>query len=145
MKNITIFDLDGTLSIVGDRIKYLQQYEKDWDSFYEACDEDEPNRIIMSIYKTLSNAGRYIKIVTGRRESVRIKTHIWLNDCGIAIKSKDIHMRPDGDFRHDTIAKPEMCADFLDKIEVVFEDRNSMVEKWRELGIVCLQVADGNF
>ena len=28
MKNIAVFDLDGTLSIVGDRIKFLQQENK---------------------------------------------------------------------------------------------------------------------
>ena len=27
----------------------------------------------------------------------------------------------------------------------LLEDRNSMVKKWRELGLICLQVVDGNF
>ena len=36
-----LVDIDGTISKVGDRIKYLQQEPKNWDSFYEACDEDE--------------------------------------------------------------------------------------------------------
>lgn len=42
MKNIVVVDIDGTIAKVGDRLKYLQQEKKDWDSFYEHCDEDEP-------------------------------------------------------------------------------------------------------
>ena len=41
-KNFIIVDTDGTVSKVGDRLKYLQQEKKDWDAFYEHCDEDEP-------------------------------------------------------------------------------------------------------
>jgi hypothetical protein len=33
----------------------------------------------------------------------------------------------------------------LDEIAFVLEDRNSMVKKWRELGLTCLQVAEGDF
>jgi hypothetical protein len=59
-----------------------------------------------------------------------------------------ILMRPDGDKRHDTEVKPEMLNKFgvdLNEIAFVLEDRNSMVAKWRELGLKCLQVADGDF
>ena len=41
-KNIVVVDIDGTIAKVGDRLKYFQQEKKDWDSFYEHCDEDEP-------------------------------------------------------------------------------------------------------
>lgn len=43
-KGIVICDIDGTISRVGDRLKYLQQNPKDWDSFYNDCFNDEPIR-----------------------------------------------------------------------------------------------------
>ena len=57
-------------------------------------------------------------------------------------------MRKNNDHRHDSEVKPELLKEAgikLDSIAFVLEDRNSMVKKWRELGLICLQVADGNF
>ena len=57
-------------------------------------------------------------------------------------------MRKDVDFRHDTIVKPELLEKEgikLEDIAFVLEDRNSMVAKWREMGLICLQVAEGDF
>ena len=138
-----VFDMDGTLSIVGDRLKHLKN--KDWDSFYKACDEDKINTPVVSVFKAMRDAGHPIKIVTGRVESVRMKTHQWLYDNGMYILSSDIHMRKDGDYRHDVVVKPELVAAFADSISMVFEDRASMVNKWREMGIPCFQVAEGDF
>lgn len=137
-----VFDLDGTLSIVGDRLKYLEQDPKDWDSFYEACGEDEVNEPIATLYDRLYPREGII-IVTGRRESVRDKTDEWFRRNRLPLVR--LLMRPDGDTRHDTILKPEMVKPFASEIEMIFEDRASMVKKWRELGYTCLQVADGDF
>ena len=41
MKQI-IVDIDGTISRIGERLKYLIQSPKDWDSFYGDCFDDEP-------------------------------------------------------------------------------------------------------
>lgn len=141
-----IFDIDGTLTIVGDRIKYLQQEKKDWDSFYEACDEDIENRPITDLCRLIMREYKVIYI-TGRRESVRGKTKTWLKDNFLWNNRSELYMRPDGDFRHDTIVKPELFyANVLyDDVTAIFEDRDSMVKTWRSLGLKCLQVADGKF
>ena len=141
---IMIFDLDGTLSIVGDRTKYLHQGE--WNAFFEACDQDEVNEPIASIYHALFLANTHLlKIVTGRCESVRQKTLSWCEDHGIYIHAENLHMRQKEDFRHDIIVKPELIEPFKNEIECIFEDRNCMVAKWRELGFCCLQVAEWDF
>ena len=60
----------------------------------------------------------------------------------------DLVMRHNGDHRHDTIVKPECLEEArvsLDEIAFVLEDRDSMVKKWRSMGLICLQVAAGNF
>lgn len=61
-------------------------------------------------------------------------------------------MRKQGDFRPDDVVKPELLNNFLeesklgkDVIQIVFEDRNSMVKKWREMGLTVAQVAEGDF
>ena len=142
-----VFDLDGTLSIVGDRLKYLQQTPKNWDAFYAACGEDEVNWPIFDIYKTLVLNRRPgdVKVVTGRRESCRSKTISWFKEAGIYLRNGHLIMRQDGDKRPDYIVKHEIVKPFIDKIELVFEDRSSVVAMWRELGITCCQVAEGEF
>ena len=35
--------------------------------------------------------------------------------------------------------------DSPDEILFVLDDRSQVVKMWRELGLTCLQVADGNF
>ncbi len=147
MKKI-IVDIDGTLSRVGDRLKYLQQDPKDWDSFYDACDEDEPIMPIIALVKHLQLEYEVV-FCTGRRESERDKTNKWLTKhLGWGVAGHKLLMRKDGDHRCDSIIKPELLKEAginLCDIAFVLEDRNSMVAKWRWLGYTCLQVADGDF
>jgi len=143
-----VFDMDGTLSIVGARLECLERDPKDWDEFYVRCGEDRPNRPICQIAEHMSvttDATIKIWILTGRRESCRQKTLKWLERNHVYIGSNQLLMRPDGDFRHDTIVKPEMLAKAFVDPYIVFEDRNGMVEYWRSKGICCVQVADGDF
>lgn len=142
---IVVFDIDGTLSIVGDRLKYLQETPPNWDAFYDACGDDGINKHIRMLYKCLEMVGHEIRFVTGRRESCRKDTLEWMQKNYIECPPENLLMRADGDTRHDTQVKPDLVADFIDDIAVVFEDRNSMVKKWRELGITCCQVAEGDF
>ena len=151
MKNIVVVDIDGTLSKVGDRLKYLKQEPVDWDRFYDSCFEDEPIPEIINLVKSISHKYQIV-YCTGRRESVREITKKWLarhmygND--FLMLNDFLIMRPDGDNRHDIHVKPEqlMKAGWdLKRVAFVLEDRDSMVKKWRELGVKCLQVAEGDF
>lgn len=150
MKNIVVVDIDGTISKIGDRLKYLQQEPKDWDSFYNDCFEDEPILEICQLVKSLSNdeLGYNIIFCTGRRESVRNKTIDWIHgNVGYGIYDQ-LLMRKNDDHRHDTEVKPELLKNngiTVSDVAFILEDRNSMVKKWRELGFTCLQVAEGDF
>lgn len=147
-----IVDIDGTIAKVGERIKYLKQSPKDWDSFYNACFDDEPIQAIVDLVNKLS--WEYdIVFCTGRRESIRWQTAQWLNEhfgesAAFYYRSDDLLMRPDKDHRHDTEVKPELLARAgltTDNVAFILEDRNSMVKRWREIGFTCLQVAEGDF
>lgn len=142
MKPILIVDIDGTIANPEKRIHYLLQEKKDWDSFYEECNTDTPIKPIIDL---ISKLAFYHKIVfcTGRRESVRQKTLNWLATYYDWVDTDDLLMRKDGDFRHDTLVKPELIEGL--EVALILEDRNAMVKKWRELGHTCLQVADGDF
>ena len=149
-KKIVVVDIDGTIAKVGDRLKYLQQDKKDWDAFYEHCEEDEPIDDMRDLVHDLSSAGYKIVYCTGRRESVREKTTRWLIFKGLPFPTlgESLLMRQDKDWRHDTEVKPELLAKAgysPDDVFLILEDRDSMVAKWRELGYRCLQVADGKF
>lgn len=59
-----------------------------------------------------------------------------------------LYMRPEGDVRKDTEIKREIFDNYIrDKYRVLFvlDDRNSVVKMWRDLGLKCLQVAEGDF
>ena len=141
---VVVFDIDGTLSIVGDRLKYLQLSPPDWDAFYNACGTDTCNEPIWAVYSAI-RCKYGIRFVTGRREGCREDTLAWMKKNLINCPPEHLLMRKDGDTRHDTEVKPELVEDFKDEILMIFEDRASMVKKWRDLGFTCLQVADGDF
>lgn len=141
-----IFDIDGTLSLVGNRVECLSREPKCWDEFYSRCGEDLPNRPVIGVLDCIVHTpDTRLWFLTGRRESCREVTADWLlTRCGLCAK-ENLLMRPDGDFRHDTIVKPEVLAKAGVIPDVVFEDRNSMAEYWRSQGVCCMQVADGDF
>lgn len=145
-RDIVIVDIDGTIAKVGDRLKYLKQEPKNWDSFYEHCNEDEPIEDIVRLVQSFIFCGHKIVFCTGRRESVREKTEEWIKkNLGLETNHYRLLMRKDKDWRHDTIVKPLMLDFPANEVFLVLEDRSSMVKKWRELGYTCLQVADGDF
>ena len=135
-----VFDMDGTLSDPAHRVHHLEN--KDWDAFYEACDGDTPHLHILYILELLQEANHKIEIWTGRRESTRQKTIDWLKLHGV--QNVEIVMRSNDDRRHDTVTKGEWL-DQRGRPDMVFEDRNSMVDFYRSKNIRCLQVAPGDF
>jgi len=145
MKKIVLVDIDGTIAKVGDRLRYLKAKKPDYDAFYASCFDDAPIQEIIDLVKILSE--RY-KIVycTGRREQVRAQTTAWFFKHDLP--TGKLIMRPNNDKRHDVEVKPEQLQKIgidLNNIAFVLEDRNSMVKKWRSLGVKCLQVDYGEF
>lgn len=146
MKHVVLVDIDGTLTKVGSRVECLKSTPPDWDSFYARCGEDDLVSEVAELVRTMERDGYTVVLCSGRRESCRAMTQEWM-------EKHEIHfdrmlLRKDGDFRHDAIVKPEALAIAGIKtsdILFVLEDRNSMVSLWREMGLVCLQVAEGDF
>ena len=125
-----ICDMDGTLSLFGDK----NPYERDFEN-------DELNLVVAQIIK-----GNNVLLVSGRKEKYKEQTLQFLNKYGV--KFIDIFMRKDDDDRKDSIVKKEIYDnEIASKYNILFvlDDRNQVVKLWRSLGLTCLQVADGNF
>lgn len=166
-----IFDLDGTLALCEHRrhfvtrpIEYVnlnptphpdpeRGWLPDWKSFYEACDQDNPNQPIIDILRSIIIASDYtehIEIWSGRCESVKYKTVKWLEKYVTGyVDSSYLKMRPLGDYTPDEQLKERWLDEYLASggkpIKMVFDDRQKVVDMWRRNGITCLQVAPGDF
>ncbi len=153
-----IFDLDGTLADDTQRAHYLTDGpKKNWEAYFDACEGDTPHTHIIQLLKALSEHGDKVEIWTGRSARVRDKTIAWLNERGIEVEPPffqtpyevvALRMRPEGDFRPDTILKHEWLEQARERGEapdLAFDDRDRVVAMWRERGIPCCQVAPGEF
>ena len=65
--------------------------------------------------------------------------------------SNQLFLRADKDYREDSIVKSEMLDKLIETEGVnvnsliIFDDRQSVVDMWRERGVTCFQVAKGDF
>jgi hypothetical protein len=138
-----IFDLDGTLANADHRAHHLTGEVKDWRAFYAECAADEPVRPLILIAQTLAVFNWEVHIWTGRSAEVADKTEVWLAAQGLDDFS--LRMRAIGDHRPDTKLKAGWLAECGWVPDLVFEERSSVVAMWRAHGILCAQVAPGDF
>lgn len=131
-----IFDVDGTLSLKGNRDP----------SEHHLSSNDEACQTARALYHSLIQNYKII-ICTGRSEEYRDLTETWLAWQGFTGYDK-LLMRPLDDERKDFFVKAEL---FINEIEPYYDvvgcidDRDRVVAFWRGLGLVCLQIRPGNF
>ena len=172
-KNTIIFDLDGTLAIIekrrikaGSPTGITPTKEKmDWNIFFDGknIELDEPNYPVISMAQMQYEKGFNIVIFSGRNDRSYKETKEWLEKYEVPYNL--LVMRPDKfqsdsypiaegnpatpDMRYmpDEILKKKMLDTFVD-IDDVFmtvDDRQKVVDMWRENGLTCFQVAPGDF
>ncbi len=147
---IVIFDLDGTLALIDHRrpLVTCDKKDRDWGAFYEACVDDEPNEPVIAMFKALRAQGHEMWIFSGRSDVVQIETKLWLNSYGI--KFDRLVMREEGDNTPDEELKKEWFHRNIGgygfyELLCVFDDRQKVVNMWRDIGVTCFQVAPGDF
>jgi hypothetical protein len=137
LSTAVIFDIDGTLAHMnGKRGPF------DW----KKVGLDDVDVPMHHVNRVMARDGYEIILVSGRDASCRDETIWWLDDHGIHFDR--LFMRPENDFRKDSIIKQEIYeTQIKDKYNVliVFDDRDQVVETWRELGLKCAQVEPGKF
>lgn len=130
-----IVDVDGTLCFRGARNPHK----------YDECLNDRPNIPILRLIEMIGSE-IVVLLVSGRPESARERTALWMNAHGVIYRQ--LFMRRDRDNRKDAIIKEEIYRLQIEPdytVLFVLDDRNQVVEMWRRLGLACLQVAEGNF
>lgn len=142
-----IVDLDGTLADCTHRLHHIRDSRrKNWDAFFAACHLDEPNPVVVALVKALERDHRLI-FCSGRPERTRQATTEWLKHH-VGIEKADLYLRGDKDRRADDIVKRELLArmrtDGYDP-KLAIDDRGRVVQMWRSEGLVCAQVAEGEF
>lgn len=140
-KLFVVFDLDGTLADCEHRKHLIDA--KDWRGFFAAVSDDSPISKVISVLLALHGGGHKIEIWSGRSDECREATEAWLVRHGIP-SSIPVIMRRAGDHRPDDMVKREFLRG-TDAPDVVFDDRQRVVDMWRSEGIACFQVAPGDF
>lgn len=147
MKTV-IFDMDGTLADVRHRLHFLNGPKKDFEAFYGTMYHDTPNALVCELAAMYaSNNEYYLIICTGRPERYRRETKQWLLDYeieyhGLFMRANDRLSDKDSDVKRDML---NLIRKLWPSPILAVDDRSQVVKMWREEGLVCLQVADGNF
>ncbi|WP_326554636.1 phosphatase domain-containing protein [Micromonospora sp. NBC_01813] len=132
-----IVDIDGTVALMGSR-----------DPFDESrVHEDRPNRAVIEAVEALEGQNYAVIFCSGRTDGCREATEKWLVDH-LDVQYAALHMRAASDFRPDWAMKLEIFNRHIRNdynVVGVFDDRQSVVEMWRSLGLTVFQVAEGNF
>ena len=145
-----LFDIDGTLSDVTHRLHFIENGKNQWGLFFKEIPNDPPIEPIVGIARTLIRSNdKAVLFASGRPEYTRKDTVAWFLKHQIEVDFETrLFMRKDGDQRADHIVKREI----LDHIRnagfepvLVFDDRQSVVDMWRDQGIRVAQTAPGNF
>jgi len=145
-----IVDIDGTVADTSHRqyaLKALPGDKPDWELFFNLAAQDKPIPHMWTLFNDLYRVGVTFIYASGRPERLRKLTVDWLDRHDFPMPD-NLYMRADGDRRDDAIVKAEILGQIYRdgyKPTMAFDDRDRVVKMWREHGIPCAQVAEGNF
>lgn len=136
MKSAVIVDIDGTVAHRTNRGPFE----------YDKVLSDEPDKAVIEVVTSLWKSGHEIIYVSAREDWCFDDTYRWLtfNCCPFV----NLYMRNSGDLRRDSEVKQEIYETFIKpryNVLCVLDDRNQVVDMWRELGLKTLQVGYGDF
>lgn len=137
-------------------------WKSDWRGFFAACVDDKPNEPVIRTLQALRRSGAEIWIWSGRSDEVKSQTIEWLCKNGCLGNNptgflpawpfgapERFRMRKAGDYRADVVLKSEWLSEIeppeYKRLTAVFDDRDSVVQMWRDAGVPCFQVAQGDF
>jgi hypothetical protein len=131
-----MIDLDGTFALHVARGPYEM----------EKCETDAVNPSVYSCVEDWKRNGIKIILLSGRNEDFRPHTERWL--VANKIEYDHLFMRASEDNRPDYVVKYELFNEHVRHnytVRLALDDRNQVVQVWRQTGLPTWQVNDGNF
>lgn len=154
MRNsIVVFDLDGTVCDSSHRIEHI--VNRNWDAFYAGIEHDPAHADAVEVLRCMRRFDKTLVCCTARDERYIRQTQNWLNNNRLGGIS--LLMRPSGDEAPSPVLKPRLLLGWLketlsnswirpqEMVHFIMEDRNSVVQAWRDLGFNCWQVREGKY
>lgn len=145
---VLVCDIDGTVADLTHRRHFVTSHPKNWPAFNERIHLDKPIDHVIDTVNGLYKTGTIVVMCSGREGTnvIRRKTRDWLLENGVLFHH--LYMRNSNDYRDDGLVKYELLQKI--KLEVgepdlIFDDRDRVVDMWRSNGYWCIQVAEGDF
>ena len=117
------------------------------EKFRAETEFDTPIAHVCDIAKRFIKSGDHVAFFSARNESEREITEQqiskWIGDG-----HKGLFLRPNDSYEPDEVFKANLADKFEElggKIDLVFDDRNKVVDMWRNRGTTVVQVAEGDF
>ena len=151
MKNTIIFDLDGTLALIDKRrdLSRKPNGKIDFKILHDPSNIylDKPNLPVIRMAQLFAQDGFNIVIFSGRSDKTKFTTKSWLTHNRVPFHKLVMRPHKTMNFIPDDILKRDMLDNHVDinDIFMVVDDRQKVVDMWRSLGLICVQVAEGNF
>lgn len=138
-----IVDIDGTVARMKDRGPFDEHL----------VSQDELIEGVATMVKGIAFGGVQIVFMSGRTDACRGDTERWLMEKMPWLEhvpGRKLHMRrsvedrgrPDDDVKYDLFMR-EVAPHY--NVLYTIDDRDKVVKMWRDIGLTCAQVAEGNF
>lgn len=134
-------DDDGKVTIVHPGVHARNPYDA------SRSDQDGLNEQVATVLNSFNEGGYKVLFVSGRKDIYREQTEKFLQKHFSHIKY-ELFMRKSDDNRKDSLVKEEIYQKFIAlnyNVFLILDDRTSVIKSWRKLGLVCWQVAEGDF
>jgi phosphoglycolate phosphatase-like HAD superfamily hydrolase len=140
-----IFDIDGVLSDAAGRQHFIEQGNRDWSAFFEACGDDPVIEEIARLLELLDSSLAVV-LLTGRPLRVQPQTLAWLRRYGL--RWDLLVMRERGDYQQVTSFKQRTVTDLRAHgfdLRLAFEDDPSNHAMYVADGIPCVYIHSGYY
>ncbi|MEV0790715.1 HAD family acid phosphatase [Kribbella sp. NPDC050459] len=133
-----VLDIDATLSDTSQRIHFLEQKPKDWDSFFAHAKEDAVLDEGLAVATTLAT-DHEIVYLTGRPERLRRDTEKWLKDNGFP--DGKLYMRGNTDRRPSMLMKLGRLKSLAEQrpVAVLVDDDAKVVAAAQKAGYTVMR------
>jgi hypothetical protein len=145
MKDVYVFDLDGTIADNTHRLHFLKLKTTDrWDIYKSHSSNDTPILEMLYVFNFLCTYKNVI-VISGRNESERLDTLAWLKKNTYFSLTERLFLRPDNNFVSSYEYKAEQLHNAIKKLNIkninlIFDNDLDTIMKFKHLGYMCMHV-----